>query len=127
MSYEKIANIVEIALNGLPDMESRLDEATRAAAMKQVKVDILEDRIRSLKEEEKRRTLAFHYRSYPYYYDRGNSAMDALPSHSATRQPPPLTYQPSGNYDPWSEYGNEQVESKEKEEIHEIYEGDIAD
>ena len=41
--------------------------------------------------------------------------------------PSSLPYWPSGNYDPWSEYRNKQKNSKEKEEIHEMYEGDIAD
>lgn len=127
MSFEAIANVVDIALHKLPDMETLLDEATRAAALKQVKVDILEDRIRSLMEEEKRRTLAFHYRSYPHYYDRGNSAMNALPSYPATRQPSPLAYQPSVLPDLSSEYRNEQKNSKQEEEFREVYEGDIAD
>ena len=127
MDLEGVAKIVDIALHELPDMETLLDEATRAAALKQVKVDILEDRIRSLMEEEKRRTLAFHYRPYPYYYDRGNSATNTLPSYSATRQPPPLPYQPSALPALSSEYGDQQKNSKEKEEIREVYEGDIAD
>lgn len=128
MSLEEVAKVVGIALHELPDMESLLDEATRAAAMKQVKVDILEDRICSLKEEEKRRTLALSsYHSCPYYYDRGNSAMNILPSYSVTRQPSPLPYQPSALPDLSSEYGNEQKNSEEKKEIREVYEGDIAD
>jgi hypothetical protein len=46
--------------------------------------------------------------------------MNALPSYSATRQPSALS-------DLSSEYRNEQKNSKEKEEIREVYEGDIAD
>ena len=98
MSYEKIAKVVDIALHELPDMESRLEQTTRAAAMKEVDLEHLERRIHTLKEEEKQRTLAlpYYYHSYPNYYDRGNSATNALPSYSATRQPPPLPYQTSG-------------------------------
>jgi hypothetical protein len=55
MSIEAVAKVVDIALNRLPDMEMILEETTKAVARKQVKVDILEDRIRSLEEEEKRR------------------------------------------------------------------------
>ena len=32
MSYEKIAKVVDIALHELPDMESRLEQTTRAAS-----------------------------------------------------------------------------------------------
>jgi hypothetical protein len=122
MSFEEVAKVVDIALHELPDMESLLEQKTRAAAMKEVDIEHLENRIHTLKEEEKRRTLAlpYYYHSYPYYYDRGNSAINALPSYSATRQPSALS-------DLSSEYRNEQKNSKEKEEIREVYEGDIAD
>ena len=126
MSLEEVAKVVDIALHELPDMESLLEQTTRAAAMKEVDLEHLESRIRTLKEEEKRSTLAlssYHY--YPYYYDRLNSAMNA-PSSYPTRQPSPLPYQPSALPDLSSEYRNEQKNSKE-EEFREVYEGDIAD
>jgi hypothetical protein len=53
MSFEAVANAVDIDLNRLPDMEALLEETTKAVARKEVKVDILEDRIHSLEEEEK--------------------------------------------------------------------------
>jgi septal ring factor EnvC (AmiA/AmiB activator) len=55
MSFEAVANAVDIDLNRLPDMEALLEETTKAVARKEVKADILEDRIHSLEEEEKRR------------------------------------------------------------------------
>lgn len=128
MSFEAVANVIDIDLHKLPYMESLLEQATKAVVRKQVKVDILEDRIRSLEKEEKRRTLALpYYHSYHYYYDRGNSAINTPPSYSVTRQPSPLPYWPSALPDLSSEYRNKQEKSNEKEEIREIYEGDIAD
>jgi hypothetical protein len=54
MSIGAVAN-VDIALQELPYMESLLDQATRAAARKQEKVDYLENRIRMIEEEEEKR------------------------------------------------------------------------
>jgi transposase len=80
MSYEKIANLVDIALNELPDMESLLEQTTRAAAMKEVDLEHLESRIHTLEEEEKKRkrmvTLSYH--NYYYVDNRENPTMKAF-------------------------------------------------
>jgi transposase len=107
MSYEKIANLVDIALNELPDMESLLEQTTRAAAMKEVDLEHLESRIHTLEEEEKKRkrmvTLSYH--NYYYYVDnRENPTMKAFSSN--IRQPSQLPYWPTEDYDPWREYRN---------------------
>jgi hypothetical protein len=102
-------------------MEAILDETIKAVARKQVKVDMLEDRIRSLEEEEKRRRNRIVTLPPSSYYVE-NSAPNALPYYSASGQPPSLPYWPSGDYDPWSEYRNKQKNSKEKKEIHGMYE-----
>ena len=130
MDLEGVAKIVDIALHELPDMETLLDEATRAAAMKQVNVDILEDRIRSLKEEETKikRMVILSYHNYYYYVDnREDPAMKAYSYYPSSTQPSSLPYQPSTLPALSSEYGDQQKNSKEKEEIREVYEGDIAD
>ena len=117
MSIEAVANVVDIALNRLPEMEAILEETTKAVARKQVKVDILEDRIRSLEEEEKRkkRIVTLPPSSYHYVENRENLAMNTFPYHSdPTPTPSSLPYWPSGNHDPWSEYRNKQKNPKEK-------------
>jgi DNA-binding CsgD family transcriptional regulator len=128
MSLEEVAKVVDIALHELPDMETLLDEATRAAAMKQVDIEHLERRIYTLKEEEMKRkrmvTLSYHN----YYVDnRENPAMKAYSYYPSSTQPSPLPYQQSALPNLSSEYRNEEKNSKEKEEIREVYEGDIAD
>src|SRR5918996_768804 len=55
MSIEAVANVVDIALNRLPRMESILEETIKAVARKQVDFEYLEKRIHFLEEEEKRR------------------------------------------------------------------------
>jgi hypothetical protein len=45
MSFEAVANAVDIDLNRLPDMEILLEETTKAVARKEVKVDYLEKRM----------------------------------------------------------------------------------
>jgi hypothetical protein len=49
------------------------------------------------------------------------------PKFSYFSCPSPLPYCPSGHPDLSNEYGDEQENSREKEEIREIYEGDITD
>jgi hypothetical protein len=56
-----------------------------------------------------------------------NSVPNALPYYSASRQPPSLPYPPSGYPDLTNDYRDAINYSKEKEEIHGMYEGDIAD
>jgi hypothetical protein len=113
MSIEAVANVVDIALYRLPDMEARLEETTKAVARKEVKVEYLEKRICFLEEEEKRKKRIVTLPPSSYYVE--NSAPNVLPYYSASRQPPSLPYQSSGNPDPWSEYRNKQKNSKEKE------------
>jgi hypothetical protein len=130
MSIEAVANVVDIALDKLPSMEEHLDQAIRAAARKQEKVEYLENRIRFLEaeeEEKKKRVITLPPYYYHYVEDRENPAMKAFSSNSDPRQPSQLPYWPTENYDPWSEYRNKPEESKEKEEIHEAFKGDIAD
>jgi hypothetical protein len=69
-------------------------------------------------------TLSYHN----YYVDnRENPAMKAYSYYPSSTQPSPLPYQPSALPDLSSEYRNEEKNSKVKEEIREVYEGDIAD
>jgi hypothetical protein len=75
MSFEAVANAVDIDLNRLPDMEALLEETTKAVARKEVKVDILEDRIHSLEEEEKRRKRIVTLSPSSYYYVSDNSLL----------------------------------------------------
>ncbi|HKG88236.1 MAG TPA: hypothetical protein VKA95_07905 [Nitrososphaeraceae archaeon] len=75
MSFEAVANAVDIDLNRLPDMEALLEETTKAVARKEVKVDILEDRIHSLEEEEKRRKRIVTLSPSSYHYVSDNSLL----------------------------------------------------
>jgi thymidylate synthase len=75
MSFEAVANAVDIDLNRLPDMEALLEETTKALARKEVKVDILEDRIHSLEEEEKRRKRIVTLSPSSYHYVSDNSLL----------------------------------------------------
>jgi DNA-binding CsgD family transcriptional regulator len=78
MSIEAVAKVVDIDLNRLPDMEMILEQTTKAVAMKEVKADYLEKRIRSLEEEEKRRRNRIVTLPPSSYYVE-NSAPNALP------------------------------------------------
>lgn len=51
MSYEKVANLVDIALNKLPYVENLFEQAKWAADKQQERFDSLGNRIRSLEEE----------------------------------------------------------------------------
>ena len=128
MDLEEVAKVVDIALHELPDMESRLEQTTRAAAMKEVDLEHLEYRIHTLKEEEKRkRMVTMSYHNYYYYVDNmADSAMKAYSYYPNSTQPSSLPYQPSALPNLSSEYRNEQKNSEE-EEIREVYEVDIAD
>jgi hypothetical protein len=118
MSLEAVADVVDTALHELPHMESLLDQATRAAAREQEKVDYLENRIRTLEEEEKRRKRTITLSPYNYYVEDSEiPATKAFSPYYASRQPAPLPYWPSGFPDLSSGFENEQDKSKEKEEI----------
>ena len=123
MSIEAVANVVDIALNRLPRMESILEETIKAVARKQVDFEYLEKRIHFLEEEEKRRRgrmITLPPSSYSYVENKENLAMN--PYHSdPTPTPSSLPYWSSEKHDPWSEYRNKQKNSKEKKEIHEMY------
>ena len=103
MSLEAITNVIDIALNRLPDMEHLLDQAIRSAARKQEKVEYLEKRIRTLEEEEeKKKRMITLPSSYYHVEDRENPAMKVFSSN--IRQPSQLPYWPTEDFDPWSEY-----------------------
>ena len=128
MSIEEVASAVGIDLNILPDMERRLEQTTKALARKEADLDMIKGRISSLEEEEKRRRnriVTLPPSSYSYIE---NPAPNALPYYySASRQLPSLPYPPSGYPDLTNDYRDAIKNSKEKEEIHGMYEGDIAD
>ena len=107
MNIEAVANVVDIDLNRLPDMEMILEQTTKTVARKQVKVDILEDRLRSLEEEEKRRRNRIVTLPPSSYHYVDNPASNAIPYYSASGQPPSLPYPPSEKGDPWGEYRKE--------------------
>jgi hypothetical protein len=65
MSIEAVANVVDIALNRLPDMEALLEQATKAVARKQVDADYLEKRMCFLEEGEKKKDSRFLYLLLP--------------------------------------------------------------
>jgi transposase len=134
MSIEQVANIVDIALHKLPYIEGVFEIAKREADRMQEKRNYLsKDRISirkeliELEDERRRRELALSSNHYPYYGDRENSAMDVSSLYSEQRRPSPLPYWQSGLPDLSNEFRNEQGESKQKEEIHGVDEGDIAD
>jgi hypothetical protein len=79
-----------------------------------------------LEDERRRRELALSSNHYPYYRDRENSATEISSLYSDHRRPS-LPYWQSGLPDLSNEFRNEQWESKQKEEIHGVDEGDIAD
>ncbi len=114
MSFKAVANIVDIAIHKLPYMETLYEQAKRAADRQQDKVDYLENRIRSLDEEEKRRKRTITLSPCNYYVnDRENPAMKAFSSN--IRQPSQLPYWPTEDYDPWSEYRNKHKTRREEE------------
>ena len=134
MSIEEVANSVDIALNRLPYMEGLFEIAKREAVRMQEKRNYFSmDKISLRKElielevEKRRRELALSSNHYPYYGDRENSATEASSLYSDRRRPAPLPYWQSGLPDLSNEFRNEQGESKRKEEIHGVDEGDIAD
>ena len=134
MSIEQVANIVDIALHKLPYIEGLFEIAKREANRMQEKRNYLSKDIISirkelivLEDERRRRELALSSNHYPYYGDRENSATEISSLYSDHRRPSPLTYWQSGLPDLSKEFRNEQGESKRKEEIHGVDEGDIAD
>jgi predicted DNA-binding protein YlxM (UPF0122 family) len=127
MSFEKVANIVDTAIDKLPYMETLYEKAKQAADRQQDRIDYLENRRRSLEEEKRSRMITLPSSSYYYPNDRENYATSAFPYYSAPKQPSSLPYWPSGYPDLSNEYRKEQENSRKKKEIREMYEGDIAD
>lgn len=124
MSIESVANVVGICLNKLPHMERVLEQTERAVAQKQVDLDIINDRIHSLEEVEKRKRRMVTLSPSSYYVN--NSAPNSLPYYySASSQPPSLP--PLGNPGMTNDYRDSLKYSKEKEKIHGRFVGDIAD
>jgi hypothetical protein len=120
MNIEEVAAVVDINLNILPDMKRKLDQTCKELARKQVELD-------TLKEEENRmrnRIVSLPPSSYHYVE---NYATNTNPYYSAPRQSPPLPYPPSGCPDLSNGYRIEQENLREKKEIRNMYEGDIAD
>ena len=88
MSIEQIANVVEISLHKLPNMESLYDQAKREVDRLEEKRDYLLFNINSLKkelaEEEKRQRRMLALPSYNNYYDNdkgGREFPTATSSH----------------------------------------------
>jgi hypothetical protein len=134
MSIEQVANIVDIALYKLPNIEGVFEIAKREADRMQEKRNYLSKgrisirkELIELEDERRRREPALSSNHYPYYGDRENSATEISSLYSDHRRPSPLPYWQSGLPDLSNEFRNEQGESKQKEEIHGVDEGDIAD
>ena len=133
MSIEQVANSVDIDLNRLPYIEGLYQKAKQETDRMQEKRDYLLKEIISLRKEpieleyeKRKRRLAFSFNHYPHYGDRENSAMEAS-SYFSNSRPLPLLSLLSEPYDLSGQYGNEQGESKRKEEIHGVDKGDIAE
>jgi hypothetical protein len=77
MSNEEVAAVVDINLNILPEMKRELDETCKALARKQVELDMIETRISSLEEENRRRNRIFTLPSSSYYVE--NSSTNTTP------------------------------------------------
>ncbi|HET6799213.1 MAG TPA: hypothetical protein VFH25_01505 [Nitrososphaeraceae archaeon] len=104
MSYEKVANLVDIAINKLPYVENLYEQAKWAADKEQARFDSLGNRIRSLDEEEKRRKkmITLHPSSY-YYANAEDHVTNKFPYNAASRQPSSLSNMSSVNYDEYIE------------------------
>lgn len=113
MTIERVANIVEIALDKLPYMETLYEQAKNETDRLRGKRDYLENRIRTLAQEY-RRMVTLPSSSYYYVNDRKTS----FPS-----QPASLPYWPTEYPDLSNEYRNEQEKLRKKKEIGEVDEG----
>jgi hypothetical protein len=111
MSYEKVANAINIALNRLPYMEILYEQVSRAVRSKEERSDYLDLRISTLEAEErrlKRRIVTLPPSSYNYVDTRNNPTMNPFSYYRYTpRQPSPLPYWPSGYPDLSKEYYDE--------------------
>jgi DNA-binding CsgD family transcriptional regulator len=93
MSIERVANLIETALYKLPYVETLFEQASQAEARKREKVDYLENRIRTLKEEKRNKMVTLSPSHYYYPNDRENYASKS-PSYSSSfsSQPSSLPY-----------------------------------
>jgi hypothetical protein len=98
ISIEEVAAVVDINLNILPEMEWKLEQASKALARKEVDLNMIETRINSLEEKENRRNRIFTLP--PSYYNVENSSTKPTPYYSAPGQSPSLPYRSSGNREP---------------------------
>ena len=78
MSNEEVANVVDIDLNRLPYMETPYEKAHGAVLREQEKVDYLENRARTLKEE-KSKMITLPTSSYYSVNDEENPALKSFP------------------------------------------------
>lgn len=124
MSYEKVASLVDNALNKLPYTETLLEQAKWAADRQQERFDSLENRIRALQEEEKRRNrmITLHPSSYYYLSDMQNHEANTIPYYRASSLPSSSLPKRSGvNYDECEKWIKKE-KPREKDEIDEMYE-----
>jgi predicted DNA-binding protein YlxM (UPF0122 family) len=136
MNYEKVANLTNAALNKLVYSETLYEQAKYAADRQQQRNDYLEKRndylennIRSLEEEEKRRKKLVTLPPSSFYYasNREDHVTNKFPYYSASSQPSSLPNMSSVNYDEWIGKWIKKEKPREKDEINQMYEGDIAD
>jgi Mor family transcriptional regulator len=151
MSVEEVAKVVEIDLFELPDMKARLEEYTREEARKKANIESLDEhldgatremlrknaiieflneRIQVLEEEEKRRKrmVMVPPPSYHFVENSRDPVMNANPAyHGSTINSSVLPYYQSNHPDLRNENRKKLENPREKEEIHEMYDGDIAD
>jgi predicted DNA-binding protein YlxM (UPF0122 family) len=105
MSIERVISLIETALDKLPYAETHYQLAKQAADRQQERLDYLESRIRTVKNE-KSRVVTLPSSSYHYLNDKE--------TFNASSQSSSLPYWSSENYDPWSEYRNKTKELKRK-------------
>jgi predicted DNA-binding protein YlxM (UPF0122 family) len=112
MSYECVADIVDIAVEKLPRVEILYERAKQAADRQKERFDYLENRIRTLNEEKRSKTVTLPYSSY-YFNDRVNYVSKSFPYLSSfSSQSSSLPYWPSGHPDLSNESRNEQENSR---------------
>jgi len=127
MSIERIISLIETALYKLPYAENHFELAKQAADRQQERLDYLENRIRTLKEEERNKMVMLSPSHYYYPNDSEIYASKSL-SHSSSfsSQPSSLPYLSSGLPELSNEYNNEQEESRKKKGIREAYQEDTV-
>jgi hypothetical protein len=96
MSIERVAYLVETALDKLPYVEIQYEQAKQETDRLQEKVDYLENRKSILGIKEKYRIITLPSSSYSYVNERETPSFSSGPSS--------LPYLSSENYDPWGEY-----------------------